>query len=159
MLTEDNGVGFQGFSEAQRKQLAIASRTYECKKCSFLIKSGDKSRAIQMQEIEALYMVDSKDWSKTKAAPANNFFSQGTPVSQPKRERETNLNPMTQDAQDKGIQHHTKDDVNPGQKEEINVNPPAAVMDFKVVTQDPRQQNEIPKKQEKRKKEKTCQLI
>lgn len=75
MLSEESGVGSQGCSEAQRKQLAVASRSYECKKCSFLNKNGDKSKGIKMSEIEALYMVDSNDWSKIKAAPANNFFS------------------------------------------------------------------------------------
>jgi len=102
-----------------------------------------------MQEIEALYMVDSKDWSKTIAA--NNFFKtnsdpiklpQNTQV-QPQQEDDERLKKLAETVEAKG-------DI---KREDIQLNPPAAALDFKVIDETPNK-NAQKENQPKKKKEK-----
>lgn len=104
-----------------------------------------------MQEIEALYMVNSKDWSKTNAAPANNFFKtnsdpiklpQNTQV-QPQQEDDERLKKLPETVEAKG-------DI---KREDIQLNPPAAALDFKVIDETPKK-NAQKENQPKKKKEK-----
>ena len=69
MITEGNGIGKVKSSDLQRKKLAENSRHWSCKKCGFLREDKDSSKPVIMEEIERLYMVDSKDW-KTSSGPA-----------------------------------------------------------------------------------------
>ena len=164
MLTEDNGVGFQGASEADRKKYALASRLYECKKCGFLRKTGDKTKGIQMQEIEALYMVSTKDWSKVTAAPANNFFS-SKPTGQPNAPKVINNQPEIVKAEIKANTEENKypntekAEIEGNKVNRIQHNPPAAQLDFKVVNEQPIGLPNQNRGGGKKKKDGKCSLI